>query len=64
MANEKTDKDSRKQSLYFSEAMIADIKKEAARLDRSVSWCVQRAWMLAKDDIAKMASVDNLDDEG
>ena len=35
--------DKRKQSLYFPEAMLQEIKDEAARLDRSLSWIVQRA---------------------
>ena len=36
--------DKRKQSLYFPESMLQEIKDEAARLDRSLSWIVQRAW--------------------
>ncbi|MEZ4373448.1 MAG: TIGR04563 family protein [Polyangiaceae bacterium] len=35
--------DKRKQSLYFPEAMLQEIKDEAARLDRSLSWIVQRS---------------------
>jgi uncharacterized small protein (TIGR04563 family) len=34
--------DKRKQSLYFPEAMLADLQREADRLDRSLSWVVQR----------------------
>ena len=34
--------DKRKQSLYFPESMLQEIQKEAARLDRSLSWIVQR----------------------
>ena len=41
----KTDK--RKQSLYFPESMLQEIKEEAARLDRSLSWVVQRAWKIS-----------------
>ncbi|MGA3124825.1 MAG: TIGR04563 family protein, partial [Polyangiaceae bacterium] len=36
--------DKRKQSLYFPEAMLEEIQKEAQRLQRSMSWVVQRAW--------------------
>lgn len=32
----------RKQSLYFSVAMIDELMREGDRLDRSVSWIVQR----------------------
>jgi uncharacterized small protein (TIGR04563 family) len=34
--------DKRKQSLYFPELMLKDLQKEADRLERSLSWVVQR----------------------
>ena len=49
--------DKRKQSLYFPESMLEEIKSEATRLDRSLSWVVQRAWKLSKAEIAKIPSV-------
>lgn len=49
--------DKRKQSLYFPETMLEEIKAEATRLDRSLSWVVQRAWKVAKAEIAKLPSV-------
>jgi uncharacterized small protein (TIGR04563 family) len=63
----KTDK--RKQSLYFPESMLQEIKEEAARLDRSLSWVVQRAWKLARLEIKKLPSVNDVsegeeEDEG
>ncbi len=51
----KTDK--RKQSLYFPESMLQEIKEEAARLDRSLSWVVQRAWKISRLEIKKLPSV-------
>ena len=48
--------DNRKQSLYFPEAMLDDIKAEANRLDRSLSWVVQRAWKTARAEIRKIPS--------
>lgn len=57
----KTDK--RKQSLYFPESMLQEIKEEAARLDRSLSWVVQRAWKLARVEIKKLPSVNDVADE-
>jgi uncharacterized small protein (TIGR04563 family) len=45
-----------KQSLYFPEEMLADIRAQAKRLDRSLSWVMQRAWKLARKDIAAMDS--------
>ena len=59
----KTDK--RKQSLYFPESMLQEIKEEAARLDRSLSWIVQRAWKIARPELRKLPSVNEIpDDEG
>jgi uncharacterized small protein (TIGR04563 family) len=54
----KTDK--RKQSLYFPESMLTEIKEEAVRLDRSLSWVVQRAWKTARIEIKKLPSVNDL----
>lgn len=55
--------DKRKQSLYFPEAMLQEIKDEAARLDRSLSWIVQRAWKLARTEIKKIPSVNDIGDD-
>lgn len=55
------DNDKRKQSLYFPAEMLEEIKSEAARLDRSLSWVVQRAWKLARLEIKKLPSTDPLD---
>ena len=52
--------DKRKQSLYFPEDMLSDIKREALRQDRSLSWIVQQAWRIARDEIKKFPSI-NLD---
>ena len=56
--------DNRKQSLYFPEGMLQELKEEAARLDRSLSWVVQRAWKMAKADIRQIPSVNDVGDEG
>ncbi len=57
----KTDK--RKQSLYFPETMLQEIKEEAARLDRSLSWIVQRAWKIARPELRKLPSVNEIPDD-
>jgi uncharacterized small protein (TIGR04563 family) len=54
--------DNRKQSLYFPEAMLEEIKAEAVRLDRSLSWVVQRAWKTARAEIRKIPSSQAVDD--
>jgi uncharacterized small protein (TIGR04563 family) len=61
--NTKGGSDKRKQSLYFPEAMLQEIKDEAARLDRSLSWVVQRAWKLARLEVKKIPSVNDIGDE-
>jgi uncharacterized small protein (TIGR04563 family) len=43
------------QPLFFPEAMLDHIQREAARLDRSMSWCVQKAWEIAGDRVAGLA---------
>ena len=46
--------DKRKQSLYFPEEMLQEIRHEAERLDRSLSWLLQRAWKLARKDLGEI----------
>ncbi len=48
--------DKRKQSLYFPEEMLAEIQREAARLDRSLSWVVQRSWKFARGTLQEFPS--------
>jgi uncharacterized small protein (TIGR04563 family) len=43
-----------KQSLYFPEETLREITREANRLDRSLSWTVQQAWRLAREEIKKL----------
>jgi uncharacterized small protein (TIGR04563 family) len=62
-ANKSTGSDKRKQSLYFPESMLQEIKDEAARLDRSLSWVVQRAWKMARLEIKKIPSVNDIGDD-
>ncbi len=52
--------DKRKQSLYFPEEMLKEIQTEAARQDRSLSWIVQKAWKIARAEIRKFPSINDL----
>jgi uncharacterized small protein (TIGR04563 family) len=52
--------DKRKQSLYFPEDMLDEITKEAVRLDRSLSWVVQRAWLIASKELGRFPSTEDL----
>jgi uncharacterized small protein (TIGR04563 family) len=55
--------DKRKQSLYFPEAMLQEIQREAARLDRSLSWIVQRCVRIGLGDIRRLPSVNDVEDD-
>lgn len=56
--------DKRKQSLYFPEEMLNEISREANRQDRSLSWIVQKAWKIAREEISKYPAVnDSFDDD-
>ena len=48
--------DKRKQSVYIPEAMLSEIKREAERQERSLSWIMQRAWKIARGEIMKTPS--------
>ena len=52
--------DKRKQSLYFPEEMLKEIGDEATRQDRSLSWIVQKAWKVARKDIMRIPSVNDV----
>lgn len=54
--------DARKQSLYFPEEMLKEIETEAGRQDRSLSWIVQQAWKIARTDLKKMPSPNDVFD--
>lgn len=54
--------DKRKQSLYFPEDILQEIKQEAFRQDRSISWIVQKAWKHARQQMAEYPSVNDLPD--
>ena len=55
--------DKRKQSLYFPADMLKEIQSEATRQDRSMSWIVQKAWMVAREELKKFPSVNDIYDE-
>ncbi|MEP6859834.1 MAG: TIGR04563 family protein [Deltaproteobacteria bacterium] len=54
--------DKRKQSLYFPEDMLEEIKHEAARLDRSLSWIIQRGWKFARETIKAFPASNDVPD--
>ena len=52
--------DKRKQSLYFPVEMLKEIQQEANRQDRSLSWIVQQAWRIARPEILRFPSVNDV----
>jgi len=47
----------------FSRIDAARIKEEAARLDRSLSWSCSGAWKLARVEIKKLPSVNDINED-
>ena len=52
--------DHRKQSLYFPEEMLREIQQQADRQDRSLSWIVQQSWKLARAEMRRIPSVNDV----
>ena len=50
-----------KQSLYFPEDMLGEIKQEAARLDRPLSWVMQRAWKIARAEVRRGPEINGVE---
>ncbi len=44
----------KKVTLYFNSAMLAETQKEALRQDRSISWIIQAAWRIGRDEVKRM----------
>ncbi len=55
--------DHRKQSLYFPDEMLGEIEIEAERQDRSLSWIVQQAWKIARNDLRRIPSPNDVIDQ-
>ena len=55
--------DKRKKSLYFPQSMLQEIEREALRLDRSISWIVQRCVKIGLPEVKKLPSHNDVDDD-
>ncbi|MBA2662612.1 MAG: TIGR04563 family protein [Bradymonadaceae bacterium] len=51
--------DKRKQSLYFPDEYLDEIRAESLRQDRSMSWVVQKAWELSRETIRNFPSAND-----
>ena len=47
----------KKVTLYFSAAMLEETQREAIRQDRSISWIIQAAWKMSRDEVRRLPSV-------
>jgi uncharacterized small protein (TIGR04563 family) len=47
----------RKVTLYFNAGMLAETQREGIRQDRSISWIIQAAWRIARDEIRRLPGV-------
>lgn len=57
---ETTYSDQRKVSVYLPEDMYEEIRREAKRLDRGMSWVAQQAWRIARRKMLAAPSLDEL----
>ena len=53
------DNEKRKQSLYFPVSMLKEMQLEAQRQERPLSWLMQQAWRLARQQIANYPGVND-----
>jgi uncharacterized small protein (TIGR04563 family) len=44
--------------VWIEDPVLGELLAEAARLDRSVSWVVARAWELARTEIARLPKME------
>ena len=44
----------KKVTLYFSSGMLDETQREAIRQDRSISWIIQAAWRIAREDVQRL----------
>lgn len=50
----------KKVTLYFAEETVNEIKQEALRHDRSLSWILEMSWRIARGKIESMPGVADL----
>jgi uncharacterized small protein (TIGR04563 family) len=54
--------DKRKQSIYLPDDVLLDLRSEANRTDRSLSWLIQQAWKMARPNIADLPTIPKHED--
>ncbi len=44
----------KKVTLYFSSGILGETQHEAIRQDRSISWIIQAAWRIAREEVRRL----------
>ena len=44
----------KKVTLYFNATVLGETQHEAIRQDRSISWIIQAAWRLAREEVRRL----------
>ena len=44
----------KKVTLYFSAGVLEETQREAIRQDRSISWIIQAAWRISRDEVRRL----------
>jgi uncharacterized small protein (TIGR04563 family) len=44
----------KKVTLYFNATVLGETQHEAIRQDRSISWIIQAAWKIARDEVRRL----------
>ncbi|HXT96702.1 MAG TPA: TIGR04563 family protein [Polyangia bacterium] len=44
----------KKVTLYFNALVLGETQHEAIRQDRSISWIIQAAWKIARDEVRRL----------
>jgi uncharacterized small protein (TIGR04563 family) len=52
-----------RQSIYFPKDMAEEIKAEALRQDRSISWIIQKAWRISRQKMKQLPGANELEAE-
>jgi uncharacterized small protein (TIGR04563 family) len=50
-------------TLYFPEALLDDMRGESLRQERSLSWIIETAWRMAREDVSKLPGIDELTED-
>jgi len=50
-----------RQSIYFPKDMAEEIKAEALRQDRSISWIIQKAWRISRPKMKQLPGANELE---